>query len=612
MLKRVKYLFLLYLLWTLFFQLSKIIFLLYQHQQSFALPIGEWFGILAHGFRLDASAAAYILLLPPILLVILSLAPRTEKWISWALEVHFIMFLGLNCILLLADTVLYGFWGFRLDISPLQYLRTPGEAFASVSIGLIIGQLVFGAVLFYSFFILYRKWLSLFVLQSGKAKPFESLVYLLLAACLIVPMRGGFGKAPISIADAYFDSKPFVNHASLNLMWNMGYSVSEAADDTNPFAFMPDSAAQKLTETRSLTTSQIPALVKNEANLILIVLESFTAKAIGHLGSPYNATPWLDSIASEGLAFTRCFAAGDRSDKGLAALVFGYPPFATGSLAQFPNKSLRLPSLARNLSQNGYTTQFYYGGDVNFANIGSMLYNAGFRRIISKSDLPANKHSAKWGTADEDLFLRLREDIDAASNPFFSMVFTLSSHEPFDVPSGFRRFAGTTTDSLFLNSIAYTDSCLGSFYQWFRQSEHWQNSLLVLVADHGKLFLGKPALEAESTYHIPLIITGGALKASPTQVEYTVSQLDLPASLSQQLCNQYTGFSFSSHLFDTRRAHDALYVFNGGFGHSTDSAAYVYYTQTQKTKTLRGTPSDALILTGKAFMQWHFASFLKP
>lgn len=612
MLKRVKYLVLLFILWILFFSFSKICFLLFQYEQAFSLPISDWGRILIHGFRLDASATGYILLLPALIFAVQSLIQLHQQWISFVLLLYFVIFLGLNSLMLLTDTALYRFWGFRLDVTPLHYLRTPGEAFASVSIWLIAGQLVFGVAIFYLFYYLYCKWLSPVVKGANKAKLAETGVYLLVLGTLFLPIRGGFGKTPISPGDAYFHPKPFVNHASVNLMWNMGYSLTEATGNSNPYAFMDNHKAERILSERSKPVDINPPLRISQPNLIVIVLEGFTAKAVGHLGAPYGATPQLDRIARSGVYFSKCYAAGDRSDKGLAALILGFPPVGSGSIAQFPNKSLQLPSLARNLGQAGYSSRFYYGGDINFANIGSMLYNAGFDRIVSQKDMTGYKKTMKWGVADAQLFEQFFDELAVAKKPFFHMAFTLSSHEPFDVPTTHKRFGGTSPDSLFLNSINYTDSCLGIFYDKLRQHPMWDSTLLVLVADHGKLQLGQPSLEAPTTYHIPLIITGGAWVSPPSEVSYTVSQLDIPASLSAMLAQAEKPFRFSRQLFDTVTVRDAIFSFNNGFGYLSDTAAYVYYVQAKKWRTLHGKSDENLKNIGSAFMQVLYNDFLTP
>ena len=68
--------------------------------------------------------------------------------------------------------------------------------------------------------------------------------------------------------------------------------------------------------------------------------------------------------------------------------------------------------------------------------------------------------------------------------PFFNVVLTLSSHEPFDVPMD-PVFSGNDNMTKYKNSVYYADKALGSFLDWAKGTDWWKNTLVIMVADHG-------------------------------------------------------------------------------------------------------------------------------
>ena len=85
---------------------------------------------------------------------------------------------------------------------------------------------------------------------------------------------------------------------------------------------------------------------------------------------------------------------------------------------------------------------------------------------------------------DHIVLNRFFENLQKEQQPFFATLFTLSSHEPYDVPMA-PRFKGNDETTLFKNSVAYTDSTIGVFINRLKKDPLWQNTLIVFVADHG-------------------------------------------------------------------------------------------------------------------------------
>src|SRR5207244_100242 len=143
-------------------------------------------------------------------------------------------------------------------------------------------------------------------------------------------------------------------------------------------------------------------------------------------------------------------------EKGLVALLSGYPVQTTTSIIKIPRKTEKLPHLGKILHQQGYKTAYYYGGELAFANIKSYVLTAGYDKLISKPDFPAKDYNSKWGVHDHILLNRVLSDLNKQTQPFFTTVFTLSSHEPYEVPMK-TKFPGDDDASKYRNAFYYTD-----------------------------------------------------------------------------------------------------------------------------------------------------------
>ncbi|GAC1590329.1 MAG: alkaline phosphatase family protein [Hymenobacter sp.] len=490
--------------------------LAYHHAATDRLPFDTVLGTFSYGLRLDASAAAYVCLLPFVAFSIGSMNPRFPLQ---ALINGYSGTIGLLLALLItADLELYRAWGFRLDDTPLQYLASPSEVAASAAsaplallLGLFLGLLASG-------WLLYRGVVGRLVpLPTWFGRGRAASAGLLYVALLVVPLRGGTQQIPVNQSDVYFSRIAFANHAALNAPWNLMSALVQRAAEKPPRPFMPDSTARKLVAgiyplavgapTPPDATASI--LAESHPNVLFIILESFTGKLVGSVGGEKGVTPTLDSLAHTGVLFNQVYAAGDRSQKGLVALLSGYPNQPTTSIIRFPRKNQHLPHLCRSLAAAGYHSHYYYGGELAFANMKSYLQTAGYEQLTERADFAAAEQNSKWGAHDGVLFKRILSDLAHQPQPFFVTAFTLSSHEPFEVPMK-PHFPGPAEADLFRSSVYYTDHELGEFIRAAQKQPWYAHTLLVLVADHGHPLPGNSANQSPQKFHIPLVLAGGA------------------------------------------------------------------------------------------------------
>ena len=414
------------------------------------------------------------------------------------------------------------------------------------------------------------------VLKIERGRFYTPLLLLLLSCSMILPIRGGIGIAPMNTGMVYFSENKFSNHASINVIWNVMHSIVYRNKRDKSYHFMKSEEAKEIVASLNVQKGETIKLLKSDRpNIVLLILESFSSKVIGAVGGQWDATPNFNKLAKEGLLFTNFYANGDRSDKGLVSIISGYPAQPTTSIMKTSSKTESLPSLFKSFNHNGYKTAFYYGGDTDFANMKSYFFNAGVQEIISDKNFDSKLVDSKWGVHDEHLFDRLYNDLTKEDSLFFNAVFTLSSHDPFDVPMN-PVFEGNDRATKYLNSVYYTDSCLGHLFDKIKETDVWNNTLFILVSDHGSRRPGKSQNHQINKFQIPMLWLGGVLSDSLKIYKKYGSHIDIPATILNQLFINSEQFTYSNDLFNEGTTGFAYYVFNDGFAYITDSSKLVY------------------------------------
>jgi phosphoglycerol transferase MdoB-like AlkP superfamily enzyme len=558
-----------FIFWMVYFTISRLLFMVYQVKQVQTVSLHDWWGILVRGAWMDLSLTGYILLLSGVFLALLFYTG--DRWLRVAFNAYTSFLLALFTLIIVSDFELYRNWGFRIDATPLLYLKTPDEAMASVKTSMIVILFLVAAAYFSIFHVSYRRKVMRKEEPFNRGKWWYVPVFLLFAGTMIIPMRGGFGIAPMNTGKVYFSQNVFSNHSALNAIWNMMYSVSKSGTmyKKYPDYIDPERGQQLYTSMMADSARFRKVLRTDRPNVVLILLESFCSDLIEPLGGKPGVTPYFNRLAQEGILFSRIVASGDRSDKGIIAVVSGFPAQSTQSIIKYPLKASKLPTISGALANAGYYTTFYYGGDPDFANIRSYLYSAKFKGLITQDDFPRAYRNSKWGVHDEYTFQRLLTDMDTARGPYFKMLFTLSNHEPFEMTIN-PKFKGKGDVYKLYSTAYYTDSCLQVFFEQAKQRDWYSNTLFVLVADHGHWLTGSYPNYAAEKFRIPMLWVGGALQDT-MRVDMVGSQNDLAKTLLSQLNIPADKFLFSKNLLAERCNSYAYYAFNDGFGFLTQT-----------------------------------------
>ncbi|MCK4661361.1 MAG: sulfatase-like hydrolase/transferase [Bacteroidales bacterium] len=595
------------LYWLSVFILFKILFLIVYFQKSSELNFIEILKIFYYGIKLDISSTAYILTIISLIFAFSFLI--NNRFLAYVINIYTIIFLLITVLLITVDLQLYNFWGFRLDATPLLYITTPKEAMASVTTSMIIKFFVFLIALISTCYYIYYIFLGKKLKKIEKTDYKILLVFIFIFSTLIIPVRGGVGIAPINIGSAYFHKNQFANHAAINVTWNVFYSISKRKVLNNNYSFFNENKVESLFNELTEDNSTLNKVIKNNRpNIIIIILESFTANVIKPLGGLDSITPNFNKLTEEGILFNNFYASGDRSDKGIVSIISGYPAQPTTSIIKHAQKTQSLPFLSKDLKIYGYSSAFYYGGDIDFANMRSYFVIGGFDEIIDKDNFASSLNNTKWGVHDQYVLDRFFSDINNSNTPFFKVLFTLSSHEPFDVPME-TVIKGKSEEEKFLNSIYYTDKCIGNFINKAKHTKWWDNTLIILIADHGSRHPDKIPNYSPKKFSIPMLWLGGVLSVKDTVINRYSSQTDIPNTILSQLSIKNKDYIYSKNIFSDNSNSYSYYVFNDGFGFLTDSLKLVYNNISQKYIIKNGKISQKNENYGKAYLQYVMNDF---
>ncbi len=610
-----------YFFWILVFFINRLIFVLYFIKGFKAAGIKNTLLSFIYGLRLDFSAAAYLFIIPFLVFIVQTFFKK--NFYTSFLKVYTCILLVLISLVSAGDLGIYESWGTRLNMRALSMLAYPTEAFMSMGSSPIVVLFIIMIAEFLTCYFLFIKIFVKFSAWRISLKPKSILVFFLLITGFAffsgTVMRGGFQQIPINESSVYFCPVPIANHAAINTPWYITHSYisKHFKAAKNPYVYMPQNVAKQkvaVQYTPFSDSSITKILTCKRPNIIFIQLESFTADVIKELGGDKNVTPNLSNLIKNGILFSDIYASGTRTDQGIAALLCGFPAQPLTSIVYQSDKLERLPFLSIALHKAGYSTSFYYGGELGFGNFNSVAEFGQFEKITGLRNFSNANLFNKWGADDQTMLKRQRTEMQSAQQPFFSYVITLSSHEPFTVPMK-TVFAGNDVPDKFKNACYFTDKALGEYFNAIKNTSWYKNTLFVLVADHGHQLPRNRLFDEPAKYHIPLIFFGDVIKPEykGAVIPATGSQTDVAATLLHQLNLSAANFNWSNDLLQRNRKPFAFYTFDNGFGWITNTDSLAYDERAKQiiysSKNLQHQVDS--LQNGKAYLQCMSDAYLK-
>lgn len=606
--------------WLLFFLIDRLVFLFIFHKKLREIPFDERALTLYHGLRLDVSMTAYLCVIPLLIFIFWFLSKKSIISFKW-LKLYNKTFIVIFSCLAVINFNIYREWGSKVNERAFGFLiDTPNEALASsASSPIALSIIVLAALVLVSFYLHHKIIKTEFRLKKASIW-LKIAIAILIIGVNFLAIRGGTGVAPNNQSMAYFSKYQILNHAAVNTEWNLLSSLlASKKTNKNPYLYTTNTAAAKdvatLYQTQKDTTINI--LTTTTPNVVVFILESFTANLTKTLGGEDGITPRFDSLIHKGFLFDSIYSAGNRTDKGLIGTLTGFPTLGTGSIVKWPEKMQKIPAISQKFAEKKYQTSFFYGGESEFDNYKAFILSHGYQKLIDKNSFEKKDMNSKWGAYDDLVFTKQLEAMNAAQKPFFSTILSLTNHEPFEVPTAYK-FGKADALNRFKSTAYYTDSCINAYLTKARKQPWYKNTLFIFIADHGHIYpKNKYDVFMPQRYHIPLLFYGEVIKEEykGKRSNKIGSQQDLAATLLAQLHIPAKEFTWSKNLLNPYAKEFAFFSWDNGFGFinpkqcvTFDNVGKTILYQTDQKNT---TTTQQNLNFGKSYLQTAYQQFIK-
>ena len=370
----------------------------------------------------------------------------------------------------------------------------------------------------------------------------------------VVAARGTLRQGPpLRWGDAYTTPAMFANHLGLNPVLSL-YTAAKTTYSAHRENIWPNSLdSQQATQiTRQLILTANDQLIDADSaalrrvftpapntqlpvkNVVVILMESFAGCYVGALGSTEQITPYFDQLSQEGLLFTQFFSNGTHTHQGMFASMACFPNLpAFEYLMQSPEGGHDFSGLPQLLSSQGYQDAYVYNGDFAWDNQQGFFSNQGMTHFIGRNDyINPVVSDPTWGVSDQDMFQRAVQELNQlqGSKPFYALLQTLSNHTPYALPEQLPITPVTGHGSLdqHLTAMRYSDWTLGQFFTQAKQQPWYQDTLFVVLGDHG---FGTPESLTDMDlyrFHVPmLLLAPGIQEKFGATNAITATQVDM-------------------------------------------------------------------------------------
>ncbi len=550
-----------FLLLILVFSISRLLFYLFNSSYFDSIRFVELMKILFFGIRFDISALYYFNLL----FIILSLIPGNFKSNKYYQNILFLLFLIINSLLLATNITDTKFFDF-------EHKRLTSDIFSSVWLGEDFRTLLPKFIKDYWYLILiwvlmcfglYKLYPKLAYKKSITEKVklkglfLQTGIFILLMGIGLILGRGGVQLKPLRVIHA----AEYTSAKNIPLILNTPFTIMKTVG-VKSFHVYKYYDKEKLDSIYSPIVKYDDSEIKH-ANVVIIILESFSKEYIGALNKGSGYTPFLDSLMENSLVFTRAFANGKRSMEAMPSIIAGLPALTDIAYITSRFSSNKINSIAGILSNEGYYTAFFHGGKNGTMGFDQFANIAGFNDYYGMNEYPhESDYDGNWGIYDEEYLQYFAQKTSEFKEPFFTSVFTLTSHHPYEIPEKYKGKFPVGTLNIH-ESIGYTDYSLKKFFESAKKTGWYNNTLFVITADH--------TAQAESSYYknklgnyaIPIIFYHPSDSAFIGKSNIIAQQTDIFPTIMDYLAYNESFICFGNSLLNDSTNHFTVNYING-------------------------------------------------
>lgn len=500
--------------------------------------------LFVQGVRADLIIIGMWLMLP-VLLMPLSATPlgvKFDRFVTLWAVIGLVLFLFME----IATPTFIAQYDLRPNRLFIEYLVYPKEVMAMLWNGFrlpLLGGLLLTALGIYA---IQRLFKVEFNARHHWSNKWVWLSWPVVVVLVFIAVRSTTEHRPANPAKFALTGDAMVNSLIINSTWSVyyaAYSMKHEAKSSEIYGQMPLTDILATVKTApwlqdlTFNNEQLPTLHQQTPtitrakplNLVIVLEESLGATFVESLGG-VPVTPNLERLKQQGWWLERLFATGTRSVRGIEAVTAGYLPTPARSVVKLSKAQTNFFTIATGLKQHNYHTEFVYGGEAHFDNMKGFFTGNGFSNIVDQKDIQNPAFVGSWGASDEDLFNTAHQrllTLHQSGQPFFSLIFSSSNHEPFEFPDG-RIELHEQPKQTVNNAVKYADYALGQFFDKAMAAEYWQDTVFLIVADHDNRVYGDSLVPVKK-FHIPGIILGADIE--PKTLTTLMSQVDLAPTL---------------------------------------------------------------------------------
>lgn len=538
------------------------------------ISFNEWLNIFKGGLRFDIAAMFYFNALPLLLMVL----PMPPNWRFSNIYKKIVKgtFITLNTIAILLNCVDFIYYRFTLRRTTIGVFKEFGNEQNGTQLArhFVVDfwyiALIFGALIFLLVYLYNRLEAIEYKSQSKLIYYLTSVVALLLTVFLAIGgIRGDYRHStrPITISNA---GDYVRNPNEIYLVLN------------TPFTFIRTMRVEGLKKVDYYDNAELDKIYSpihypnpnnsfQKKNVVLILLESFGKEAVGFYnkdldnGAYKGYTPFLDSLAGESKIFWNSFANGRKSIDAIPSCVASIPS-GINPFILTPYVSDSIEGLAHILDKQGYSTSFFHGapnGSMGFTAITKLL---GIAQYYGKNEFDNDaEYDGIWGIWDEPFFQFFAQKLSSFQQPFFSTIFSVSSHHPFKVPEKYKGVFKKGPLPV-LECISYTDMALRKFFYKAKTTPWFKNTLFIISADHATVTYHKEYQTPWGDIAIPIILYSPGDSSFKGIEQGIIQQIDIMPTVLGYLHYNKPFFAFGNDVLDSSQADNAFaFQYSGGY-----------------------------------------------
>lgn len=518
------------------------------------------------GIRFDVSAI-FIINLPIFIISSIPFKFIENKKFRIVVSTLFVLLNSLALALNLADIAYFPFNNKRSTAEIFKIAGSVNDFWKLLPNYLIDFWYLF-LIFFVFIFMLFYSEKKLYTETSDTPRPYWQKWALFTGILIlsIIGARGGIQYIPLHIMHA----SKYTNAANTALVLNTPFTIikSIGIETIEPYTFFNENDLNKIIQVEhhySFKEDFLPL------NVLIIIMESFSKEYIGALSGNKSYTPFLDSLIKESYVFNNAFANAQKSMDGIPAVLSGIPLMMDNSYITSPYSTNTTKEIAHLLKDEGYTTLFFHGGKTGTMGFDAYAKSAGFDFYYGKENFKgkAEDDDGHWGIFDEPFFKFTAFELSKIKPPFFSVLFSLSSHHPYSVPKELEhQFSGGPLP--IHKSVQYADYALKKFFEDASKLPWFNNTLFVITADHTSLAEEGFYRNSIGMFQIPIIYYAPNLKLKGWDTS-TTQQIDIFPSILFLLKYPKPFFAFGKNAFDKSIYQYAVNYYNGIYQLNDDS-----------------------------------------